>query len=173
MRHYEVNFIWKDKYASEEFKVACKNYDCADVINQKPDFDINLVQQIYISELSRSEYTYIHLKLNLTATKSDLINEVPIAPFITTTIKLPTAIWLLMGRVQWYLNSKRQPETRNDTIEKIKRLITELETKNKNTLIIGHGFYFSQLKRILKKLNYRGSGKSYYKNGEVIKFSKL
>ena len=80
---------------------------------------------------------------------------------------------MVIGRLQWYLNIKTQPEVKNDTLYKITLLINQLEKANKNTLIIGHGFYFSQLKKILKRKNYSGNSKNYYKNGEIIKFSKI
>jgi|TARA_B110000908_G_C10189648_1_gene419832 hypothetical protein len=79
---------------------------------------------------------------------------------------------MTLGRIQWFLNVKKQPEVKRDTLNKIETLITLLEKEKKDVLIIGHGFYFSQLKRILKKMEYLGNGKNHYKNGEIIKFRK-
>jgi len=172
MRHFKVDFEWEKKYSSKEFKIACDNYDNSDIINQTIEFDSNDVQQIYISDLIRSNLTYKSLNIDIKTNKTDLINEVPILPFIKTKFKLPTSIWMILGRIQWFLNIKRQPEIRRDTLNKIETLISQLEKEKNNTLIIGHGFYFSQLKRVLKKMNYSGNGKSHYKNGEVIKFNK-
>ena len=62
MRHFKVNFEWKKKYTSEEFKTACKEYDTTDVINQKIQFDSNGID-IYISELIRSNLTFEALNL--------------------------------------------------------------------------------------------------------------
>ena len=77
-----------------------------------------------------------------------------------------------MGRLQWFLNIKRQPEISRQTLNRIYVLMNRIEEEKKDILIIGHGFYFSQLKRILKKRGYSGNGKSYYKNGEIVKFHK-
>jgi hypothetical protein len=172
MRHFKVDFEWKKKYSSKEFKIACEKYDELDIISQPVEFDSNKIQQIFISELKRSYFTYKALKLEIKTNKTELINEVPIVPFIETKFKLPTPIWMIMGRIQWLLNIKKQPEVRNDTLIKIETLIQRLEIDKKDTLIIGHGFYFSQLKRVLKKMRYSGSGKSHYKNGKIIIFKK-
>jgi len=172
MRHFEVDFKWKKKYSSEEFKTACEDYDTSGIINQNVKFDKNSIQQIFISDLKRSYLTYKGLEIDVHATKTDLINEVPMAPFINTKLKLPMSVWMTFGRIQWFFNNKRQPETKKDTYQKIENLLSQLEENKDNVLIVGHGFYFSQLKRVLKKKNYKGSGKSHYKNGEVIKFTK-
>ena len=171
MRHFKVDFEWKKKYTSTEFKIACNTYNKSNIFRQDVDFNTKDIQ-IYISELIRSELTYQALRINSKATKTSLINEVPIAPFRKTDLKLPTSLWRFMGRLQWFLNSKRQPETRRQTFNKIANLIKTIEDQKKDTLIIGHGFYFSQLKKVLKQKGYSGSGKSYYKNGEIVKFNK-
>ena len=68
-----------------------------------------------------------------------------------------------MGRIIWFLNSKRQPESKKETKQKI---ISIMESKNKNCLVIGYGFYFNQMKRFLKRNNYSGSNTRYYKDGK-------
>ncbi|MGS0526999.1 hypothetical protein ACU8V7_19510 [Zobellia nedashkovskayae] len=171
MRHFKVDFEWEKKYTSTEFKLACEKYDSSKIIRQNVEFNHKDIQ-VYISELIRSEATYIALGFYKNAYKTGLINEVPIAPFSKTNLKLPTALWKVMGRLQWFLNIKRQPEIRHQTLNRIQVLMNRSKMKKKDILIIGHGFYFSQLKRILKKRGYSGNGKSYYKNGEIVKFYK-
>lgn len=172
MRHFKVDFKWNTKYNSKEFKLACENYDNSDIIPQKTSFGIENIK-IYTSDLIRSQLTYKALKTKKETHRTSLINEVPIAPFINTNFRLPTFIWMVLGRIQWYLNIKKQIETKKDTYIKINKLICKLENEKRDILLIGHGFYFSQLKKVLKKNKYSGNGKNYYKNGEVIKFNKI
>lgn len=171
MRHFKVDFEWEKKYSSNGFRSACEKYDNANIIKQTVEFNHADIQ-IYVSELIRSNLTYNSMDIDVKANTTSLINEVPLAPFTTTKFKLPTPLWMVLGRIQWFFNSKKQPETRHDTLRKIETLINRLEKERSDTLIIGHGFYFSQLKRVLKKQKYTGSRKSYYKNGEIIKFNK-
>jgi len=168
------SWFWLEKkYSSKGFEIACRQYDNSNIINQNISFISKDIQQIYISNLIRSELTYNALKIDIKANKTELINEVPIVPFIQTMFKLPTFIWMAVGRIQWLLNIKIQPEIRNDTLKKIDLLISKLEKDNNDTLIIGHGFYFSQLKRVLKKRRYSGKAKLNYKNGEIVRFNKV
>jgi broad specificity phosphatase PhoE len=171
MRHFKVDFEWKKKYTSRGFKIAAEEYNSSTIIKQDIAFDHKNVQ-VYISELIRSHLTYEALGIDVKAQKTDLINEVPIAPFVDTDLKIPTPVWRVMGRVQWFLNIKKQPETRRDTLNRIEALMNRLGAEEKDVLIIGHGFYFSQLKRVLKKKGYAGNGKLYYRNGEIVKFNK-
>ena len=171
MRHFKVDFEWKKKYDSTEFNLACERYDRSDIIKQDVGFYKKDIQ-IYISELIRSELTYKALGIDVEATMTGLINEVPITSFTKTNLKLPTWVWKVMGRLQWFLNIKRQPEIRIQTLNRIEALMNTIEDQKKDILIIGHGFYFSQLKRVLKNMGYSGNGKSYYKNGEIVKFNK-
>ena len=171
MRHFKVDFEWKKKYSSTGFDIACKKYDNSNIINQTVEFKPKEIQ-LFTSALIRSKLTYEALGIDIKTNTTDLINEVPIAPFMKTKLQLPTFVWMVMGRIQWFLNIKKQPEIRRETVEKIETLISRLENDKKDTLIIGHGFYFSQLKRILKKSGYSGNGKSHYKNGEIILFNK-
>lgn len=171
MRHFKVDFEWKKKYTSRGFKIAAEAYNSSNIIIQDVAFHHRDVQ-VYISELMRSHLTYKALGMDIEAQKTDLINEVPIAPFIDTDFKIPTPVWRVMGRVQWFLNIKRQPEIRRETLNRIETLINRLEKEKSDVLIIGHGFYFSQLKNVLKNRGYAGRGKSYYKNGEMVKFTK-
>lgn len=171
MRHFKVAFTWNKTYTSKDFKVACQQYDNATIINQNTSLnDTNYI--VYTSNLIRSHLTYVALNINNKMEKNEHIHEVPIAPFIDTSFKLPTFLWMLMGRLQWYINSKRQPETKKETYFRIEKLITQLKNSKDDILIIGHGFYFSQLKKVLKQNNYLGNSKSYYKNGEIITFHK-
>ena len=51
MRHFKVNFNWKKKYSSKEFKIACEEYDNSNIVIQNTEFDSKDIQQIYISNL--------------------------------------------------------------------------------------------------------------------------
>ena len=171
MRHFKVDFEWEKKYTSNGFKIACEKYDNSNIISQNIDFNFADIQ-IYVSELIRSNETYKALGINIKANKISLIDEVPVVPFIKTKYKLPTPLWMIIGRIQWFLNIKKQPEIRHDTLKKIETLMYKLKKEGNDVFIIGHGFYFTLLKRVLKKNGYFGDGKSHYKNGEIIKFNR-
>ncbi len=50
-----------------------------------------------------------------------LINEVPLKLAFDCDIKLPSAIWNVFGRLQWWQNIGRQQEIRNKTIYRARK----------------------------------------------------
>ena len=116
MRHFKVDFNWKKKYNSEEFDLACKMYDSNPIVSSRETLDFE-VDKVYISGLSRTSETANALGLTKKINMTDLLNEVPMKSFIDTPLRLPTSIWLVFGRLQWFLNKKRQPEIKAQTLK--------------------------------------------------------
>lgn len=159
--------------AFDEFRIACKEYDESDIKVSDFNFDNHLGKvTVYISELKRTRATLDFLNTNTEVLKTELINEVLIEPFIETNFKLPLLLWMIFGRLQWFFNIKRHSETRFDTTQKIQKFIDLILEEKGDVLVIGHGFYFSYLKRFLKK-EFSGENKSIYKNGDVIQLERI
>ena len=170
MRHFKVDFTWKKLYSSSDFSNACSTYDKRNII---PDSSTQLdmkYEDIHISGLRRTKDTAMALGLGTNLIKSNLLNEVPMTAFTRSKIVLPTALWLTIGRLQWALNSKKQPEKKYETDRRIEEFINLIESKNRDCLVIGHAFYFARLKKELKRRKYVGSSISYYKNGSIVEF---
>ena len=171
MRHFKVDFNWKKMYNSSEFDFACNTYDKSPIVPNYNSININF-KDLYISSLSRTNDTAKSLGLTNTPIKTELLNEVPLKSFTESSLKIPTTLWLVIGRIQWYFNINRQIEGKRKTSQRIEKFINLIEGKNLDCLIVGHGFYFSQLKKELKKNKYLGSNTRYYKNGQIIEFNK-
>ena len=62
-----------------------------------------------------------------------------------------------MGRLQWYFNGSRQKERRVDTVERCKKIIRELESKNEDCIVVTHGFFMRLLIKCLKLQGYHVS----------------
>ena len=168
MRHFKVDYQWKAFYSSHAFDNACKEYDYSSIIpGAIKDIGINA---IYTGTLQRSIETANVLKVNGNITSTDLLNEVPIKSFANCSFSLPTFLWMAIGRIQWYFECHHQPETKNKTKERIIQLIEIIEREKQDCLLIGHGFYFSQMEKILKKRNYIGKKISYLKNGQIAEY---
>ena len=172
-RHDKVNFKWNKKYTSTQFNNACKQYDEAPIIETLSETTRYTVDKVYISNLSRTEQTFAKLKMDVLFEKLTELDEVPIKAFKETKRKFPTVIWMLMGRIQWKLNIGTQPETQHQTTLRVDKFLQDFLIENQNILIIGHGFYFTVLrKRLLKQGFKTDKNKIRLKNGETIKFSK-
>ena len=172
MRHFKVDYQWKTMYTSSEFNSACNLYDKSQIIStSSKEIDLEITV-IYVSELSRTNNTAALLGLNKTIIKTELLNEVPMKSFSKLKFKIPTIVWFIVGRIQWYFNCNSKVEGRTKTKQRIQEFLNILEQNKEDCLIIGHGFYFSQMKKELHKRNFLGSNTSYYKNGELHSFVK-
>lgn len=156
IRHGKVDMEWKAKYDSVGFDEACRNYDTSPI--KSIDGESELINKykgykVYISELPRTEETAKQLFGEGIFNKSGLFNEVAIKSFKDTKRKLSTLLWNVMGRAQWMVNSKRQPETITDTMERARKAIMMLEKENKDCCVISHGCF---MRVFLLELRRRG-----------------
>lgn len=170
IRHSKVDFKWKAFYHSRDFDLACGAYDHAPTITSG---SLKLSgKSVYISELKRAEETaHAFLIGEKELIRTALLNEIPLNSFIDTSLKLPTIIWMIAGRLQWYFNSSRQAEVREKSKLRISRFLDLLEEKNEDCILIGHGFYFAQMMTEIKKRNASGNTRKRMQNEEIRTFT--
>lgn len=151
--------IWNRKYNSITYDLACNKYDrCSIISRTKEVFEVDHTKTVYISELSRTYETACKLFGNKNFIKTGLLNEVPIKSFTDTKNMYPLWLWNLVGRFQWFLQNKRQPEGKKDTIIRAREMIGFLEENKEDCYMITHGFYMRTLVKELKKQGYKIKG---------------
>jgi broad specificity phosphatase PhoE len=169
IRHSKVDFVWSKRCTSKEFDSECDVYDSSPI---KETVNIQLLsgyKRIYISELSRSRETAERLYPNGEYTKSGFINEVPLRSSFDTKICVPLWLWNISGRLQWFINSKRQPEGRKQTIERARRSVEMICRNNEDCAVITHGFFMHILIKEMRKAGFRTNNQSVkYKNGDCV-----
>jgi broad specificity phosphatase PhoE len=173
IRHFKVDFTPSKKYYSaEEFSDAMDRYENSPIIIN-PLITHNTGWDIcYCSTISRAAETAKNI-YNNTIVYSDLIVEVPIAPFTKRKIRLSSFFWHLGGRIAWYRNHCSQPETRKETLCRINNFIDELSGKNYNSvLLVTHGFFMRVFVEQLLKIGYNGKIDLRPENGKLYIFCK-
>lgn len=97
------------------------------------------------------------------------LNEVPLRSGIDTTIRLPLWFWNVLGRLQWLVGSKRQPENRKLTANRAEQFVDLIINHNDNCAIVTHGFFMHTLIRMMKKSSFKADkNRVSYRNGEAI-----
>jgi broad specificity phosphatase PhoE len=169
IRHSKVLFNWRKLYNTNSFDLACQEYDLSPVqAGKKMRIE---KQPVYISNLIRTEVTAKNLfQDNIEVIKTDLLNEIPLKSFINTKLRLPTIIWMVLGRLQWYFNYSRQPETRKNSNERINIFLDHILCNGRDCVIIGHGFYFAQMVNQMKRRAINGDMRKRLKNEELRVF---
>lgn len=156
IRHAKVNMKWEKKYDSKQYDLACKKYDESEIVPISEIMSIkDSADMVYISDLPRSYETACQLFGRRDFCRTSLVNEVPSRSFKDTDKKYPLWIWKSVSRIQWFFNSKRQPETREETIIRARKTIELVENNNEDCFIITHGFYMRTLVKELRSKGYK------------------
>ena len=175
IRHGKVNMDWEKSYDSKGFDEANANYDISPLYDYQGRTWKPEGFQIYISGLQRTFDTANQVfEGDFGFIKTELLNEVPKRSYKDSKAKLPRFWWTFRSRMQWYLNSSRQPEVRKQTVARAKELVDMIEKEGKDCILISHEFFLYTLKGELEKRGYlieRGST-FRIKNWERIRASK-
>ena len=155
-----MKYRWNKTYNSDSFMQAQIDYDNADIVHQKVDLPLSYDYAL-LSTLKRSMDTYNLLNLSVPFERTELLNEIPLAPYRSSTKQISVLKWLVFGRIHWFLNIKSQPESRRDSKRKVEQIVDFLIERNENCLIIGHGV---RLGLLVKKLISKGFKGSYIRD---------
>ncbi len=169
IRHAEVDFTWSKRCSSDAFDSECSAYDSSPIKETVYKQLVAEYKRIYISESYRSRDTAELLFPDEAYIRSELINEVPLGSSFDSNREMPLWFWNASGRLQWFFNSKRQPEGRKQTIERARRFVEMICRDNADCAIVTHGFFMHTLIREIKKAGFKTNNLSVkYKNGEHV-----
>lgn len=151
------------------FDSECGKYDLSPIRNVTYSVPQTAYQKIYVSELSRSKDTAKILFPDEEFFESRLINEVPLRSSFDTKMNMPLLFWNLTGRLQWFINCKRQAEGRRQTRDRAKEFVELIRNDDMDVAVVTHGFYMHTLLQEMKKVGFRMRGSSVkFKNGEYV-----
>lgn len=170
LRHAKV--IYRKRYFTnnQEFDNVMIAYDTAKpaVVNLKISSDQFPV--CYTSHQSRALETAKMIYAGLIIV-TDELREVKTAAFFLNNWKVPTILRKAIGRLAWYFNYHKMPETKNDTTARAEIFIQKLLTENKSdVLLITHGFFMHCLQTELRKQGFKGSIPLFPKNATLYIF---
>lgn len=134
----------------------CVRYDEAHIVyvdESEPEY-AGVGEMIYISELSRTYETAHRLFGERAFCRTCLLNGVPLRSFRDTGKRYPLWVWNFVGRMQWLLENKRQPESRRETVLRAEKTVELAEDYGVDCYMITHGFYLRTLLRVLEKRRY-------------------
>lgn len=151
IRHGKVDMQWKKWYTSRQFDMACTDYDTFPLYPMDINIENDISDDIYVSTLRRSKETAEKLFGRKEFIETELLNEVPLKSFCDCKILLPLCIWNIIGRVQWLLQNNRQIERKQDTEKRANELIEMLQQKNRDCVLVSHGFFMRTLIKELKE----------------------
>lgn len=168
VRHAHVGIEWKKRYNSTDYDLENERYDLAPIEALDP-IDIS-IEKVYISTLPRTAATASFLVGKKHIETTELLDEVPIRSFRDSQCKLPTWLWNSLATIQWHLSSPRQLETRITTDRRIDAFLTKIEAAREDCIVVGHGIYFYEMMKRMRRRGYQGKIKRFMRNGEMLEF---
>ena len=145
----------KSEIKSTQFKIKTKDFPVC-----------------YVSSVKRAVETAKMIYEGKYIISDDLI-EVRNAGVFMKSASLPAFLRSLIGRLAWYFNYSKMPETRIQSEARAKKFVTEmLSIEHENTLVITHGFFMHSLKRELRSQGFHGNISLFPKNGHPYVFEK-
>lgn len=171
IRHFKVDFKWNFGYNSIDYSKACENYDNSKVI--KADLVLNTDKIIISSTMTRAVETSKLIFNKPPDILCDSLREIPIKPFVKTSLILPTFIWNTMGRIQWRVNSQNQPETYLESRLRVDNFIDTIIAKSEDCVIVAHGWIIKLIINRLRNHNFRGLNPTFIKTGFPYEYIKI
>jgi len=169
IRHAKVDYQFKLWYRALEFDEAVKGYDESPIhMDLTKEFG-DLEGSLYVSGLQRTHETAKLVFPQMQYTEDRLFDEIPARAFTKISVRLPGLVWLLMARIQWYLESEKQLETRKESKARAMCAVDVLEAcEEQQVTLICHGLFMRVLVRELQRRGYQLKSKATYGNLDEI-----
>ena len=169
IRHGAVDYNIRKWGNSEEVNQDFEAYNHAPIISAKYHVPQGNYMAYYVSSLPRTLETARAMFGDCDYIATDFIDEVPISASVSTKLRLPLVFWNTSSRLQWLFNSKRQKESRKETIIRAEKFVDGLILKGEDCAVVTHGFFMITLLKVMKNKGFAVTGKtSGFANGEFV-----
>jgi len=168
IRHAKVDYQLKSWCCAFAFDEDIKGYNESPIKTVQQTQSVFLGKVLYVSSLKRTHETAEMLFPQIKYTENNLFDEIPIKAFAKISYSLPMSMWLLIGRIQWFLGSKKQSETRKMSKARAVKAVDVLESENERVTLICHGLFLRLLVHELQHRGYQLKEKATYGNLDEI-----
>ncbi|HYV95463.1 MAG TPA: histidine phosphatase family protein [Chitinophagales bacterium] len=152
------NVLYRDPFFStgKTFDAGRVAYDAAAIAKTTLKIMAEDFPVCYVSSKQRAIDT-ANLIYPGTFMITDEIIEVRNSALFLLKIHLPSALRSVIGRIAWFFNYHKMPETRMQSNQRAQKFLAHLvETTEQNVLLVTHGFFMQSLRHELRKLGFKG-----------------
>ena len=168
IRHAKVDLAHANWITANQAQQYKHQYNHAPITAFKPNsvlskIDLNSIDTIYCSPLSRSQHTAaILFGSQPTYIIKHELKEIDYKIIRLPLLKLPANFWFGFSRLVSMINMQHEKQTVAMWAKWI-----EKQTKTRDIVIVGHGFQIRETIRYLKKKNWKVIRKEAYRNLSV------
>lgn len=175
VRHFKVihKLDWK-WMTSDQFNAWVEAYNNAVIEQSDLDYDYSEWNVCISSDLPRAIQT-AEMIYPGPIIATNRLREIEVQSIHSLgNLKLHYHMWLVMGRLAWYLSHRSQAERRSETRKRAGHIIDWIEVhyRDRNVLVVSHGAFMKVLTQELHNRNYRGQGFVQPRNGAMYIFEK-
>jgi broad specificity phosphatase PhoE len=172
VRHAKVIYRPSFFTSGKLFDEAITRYDNSPVEVLKWKIKIEDFPACYVSSQSRAVET-AKMIYNGKFIITDRLREVKSAALFMNNTSLPSVLRSIIGRIAWFVNAEKMPETRKESAERAAEFISSILSQHpRNTLLVTHGFFMHCLKAELRKHGFKGHLPFFPVNGFLYLFEK-
>lgn len=177
VRHFKVDCRKYKRMSSSDYNKWVETYDISPVIENPVDLSGVQWSKCYASDLPRAVTTAETIlkanNLDLDIIKTEFLREIPASAAFRTSYKFSHNFWSISSRVAWLISHKSQPERRTDTLNRVKKILDEVEKESdKDTLLVCHAMIIQTLQQELKRRGFKGKYIRFAKNGQLCVWEK-
>ena len=172
IRHAKVNYRNPFFSTGELFNKGRIDYDSAAVAEaalkiRQEDFPV-----CYVSSKQRALDTAKAIYPGKIEVTDELV-EIPTTALFLLKKNLPSSLRSVIGRIAWFINYSKMPETRKQSNERARKFLTTLlKETHQDVLLITHGFFMQSLRHELRKLGFKGHCPYLPPNAKLYVFEK-
>ena len=164
------DYSWKKRYSPSAFARECAAYAATRLkegaVSQAKLADYHLW---YASSLHARQTVEMMIGTNteISAEETALLDEIPLVPFTEKDRELPLWKYELSGYLGWRLNSPLQLEGRAESVRRGEELLSLLEDRGEDSVLVSHERRILVLLSLLRKRNYQ------IRRGSMIRLSPM
>ncbi len=168
------NVLYRDPFFStgKMFNAGRVAYDTAQIGKSALKIRLEDFPECYVSSKQRAIDT-AKLIYPGQFTITDKLIEVPNTAIFLLRIHLPSPLRAAIGRIAWYFNYYKMPETKEQTNARARQFLTDLVASTpQDVLLVTHGFFMQSLRHELKRLGFKGHCPYLPPNAKLFVFEK-
>jgi broad specificity phosphatase PhoE len=170
------NVLYKDPFFStgKTFDAGRVAYDAAAISESSIRIRAEDFPLCYVSSKQRTLDT-AKLIYPSSFVVSDELIEVRNSALFLLRLHLPSALRSVIGRIAWFFNYHKMPETRIQSNQRAQKFLTALLeiVHDQNVLLVTHGFFMQSLRHELRKLGFKGHCPYFPPNAKLYVFEKI
>ena len=144
---------WEKRYGSTDFDKEVRRERSCSIEKIEGKQGGTGGRPVYVSTHKSAQQTADRIFSGAEIVRETLLDEIPIHSYMDTPKgkELPLWRWRFMAKRQWRRGDGRQPESRQQSVDRAEKLIALLEEREQDCILISHPNFIKVLRKRFRK----------------------